>query len=89
MGRHESYDEPPQIPLLTGQQKGRVLRKDNIFDALVSAATALAQAIKPPVSSPSKSTSSVPGPAHQLSPSQGQSAQKVPRRFALSQPTNE
>ena len=68
MGRHESYDEPPQIPLLTGKQKGCVLRKENISDALVGAATALAQAIMPPVSSPSKSTSSVPGPAHQLSP---------------------
>ena len=65
MGRHSSYEEPPQIPLLTGKQKGRTARKENISEALAGAATAFAHAMKPTEKSPCKGKST---PVHQLSP---------------------
>ncbi len=59
MGRHESYETPPPIPLLTGTQKGRPQRKEAVSDVIIGAATAFAQALKP--SSPSMpSTPSTP-----------------------------
>lgn len=45
-GRHDSYDEPPPIPLITGKEKAH--KKDNVSDIIVGAATAFAQALKTP-----------------------------------------
>ncbi len=50
MGRHDSYEHPPPIPLITGGQKGRSQRKETVSDAIVGAATAFAQALNPPLS---------------------------------------
>ncbi len=48
-GRHESYDKPPPIPLITGQQRGRPEpKKESISDAFVGAANAFANALKTP-----------------------------------------
>ncbi len=42
LGRHDGYDNPPAIPLLTGQQKSKPKRaKENFSDALAGAATAI------------------------------------------------
>lgn len=43
MGRHNDYDSPPAIPLITGEQKGRA--KTSVSDALVGAATAITNAL--------------------------------------------
>lgn len=47
IGRHDSYDEPPPIPLITGQQKGSSSKKESLTDVISSAATAISQALKP------------------------------------------
>ena len=58
MGRHEDYEQPPAIPLITGEQKGRP--KTSVSDALAGAATALTNALtgQSKCSSPSTSTNS-------------------------------
>ena len=60
-GRHKSYDEPPPIPLITGEQRGRVQsKKESFSDALKGAAAVFADAIymkSPGPSSPAPSTS--------------------------------
>ena len=46
--RHESYDEPPNIPLITGTPDSRKsTRKESFGDALAGAATAIVRALKP------------------------------------------
>ena len=70
MGRHDNYDNPPAIPLMTGQQKGQVKsKKESVSDALVGAATAIANVLTGkstlPSSSPAKSSSQS---LHSLSP---------------------
>lgn len=46
--RHESYQEPPNIPLITGTPDLRKsTRKDSFSDALAGAATAIVKALKP------------------------------------------
>ena len=46
--RHDSYEEPPNIPLITGTPDSRKsTRKDSISDALAGAATAIVRALKP------------------------------------------
>ena len=56
MGHHDSYDDPPSIPLMTGEQKGQSKKsKESVSDALAGAATAIANAITgkaQPASSP-------------------------------------
>ena len=60
MGRHDSYDDPPSIPLMTGEQKGQSKKsKESVSDALAGAATAIANAITgkaQPASSPVRSS---------------------------------
>ena len=69
MGRHESYDNPPPIPLMTGEQKGRPKQnKESVSDALAGAATAIANVLTgktQPTSSPVSSSAST---NHGLSP---------------------
>ena len=70
MGRHNDYDNPPAIPLMTGQQKGQVKsKKDSVSDALAGAATAIANVLTGkstlPLSSPAKNSSQS---SHSLSP---------------------
>ena len=65
-GRHKSYDEPPPIPLITGEQRGRAQpKKESISDAIVGAATAFAHALKTSTSTetPSATSTSTPDPA--------------------------
>lgn len=60
IGRHDSYDDPPPIPLITGQQKGSSHKKESLTDVISSAATAISQALKPktpPTTPVSKATS--------------------------------
>ncbi len=46
MGRHDTYDDPPSIPLMTGEQRGRPKQnKETISDALAGAATAITNAL--------------------------------------------
>ena len=47
-GRHESYDTPPQIPLIIGAPAPAKPKKDSVADALTGAATAIVQALQPP-----------------------------------------
>ena len=54
-GRHESYDTPPEIPLITGEQKGRK-KKESLSEALTDAATAIVRAVKPPAAVSPKSS---------------------------------
>ena len=62
-GRHKSYDEPPPIPLITGEQRGRVQsKKESLSDALKGAAAVFASALNTP-SSPAPST-----PGHASTP---------------------
>jgi len=49
--RHESYDEPPQIPLITGSATASKPKRESIGEALTGAAVALAKALKPPTTS--------------------------------------
>ena len=59
-GRHESYDTPPPIPLITGEQRGKK-KKESVSEAIAGAATAFAHAMKTPSipSAPSTPTSNV------------------------------
>ena len=61
-GRHDDYENPPAIPLITGSP-APAKKKTNIGDALVNAATifANAYAVQPPqpTGSPSKHSSDV------------------------------
>ena len=50
-GRHESYDAFPNIPQITGEQRGRK-KRESLSEALTDAATAFAQVVKPAVASP-------------------------------------
>ena len=53
--RHDSYDEPPNIPLITGTPNShKASRKESFGDALAGAATAIVRALKP--QSPKRST---------------------------------
>ena len=46
--RQDSYDEPPNIPLITGTPNShKVSRKESFGDALAGAATAIVRALKP------------------------------------------
>ena len=55
--RHDSYEEPPNIPLITGTPDSRkVTKKDSFGDALAGAATAIVRALKP--QSPKRSSTS-------------------------------
>ena len=65
MGRHDDYDAPPAIPLITGEQKGRA--KMSVSDALVEAATAITNVLTSQTSSPSTLKSSG-AHSHALSP---------------------
>jgi len=47
-GRHDSYDTPPQIPLITGSPAPARPRKDGLVEALTGAATSFAQALQSP-----------------------------------------
>ena len=42
-----SYDSPPPIPLITGEQKGAKPKGDKVADALTGVANALAKALQP------------------------------------------
>ena len=55
-GRHDSYNEPPSIPLITGKEKGHVHKRESVSDVIVGAATAFAQALK----TPTQTTTSTP-----------------------------
>ena len=59
IGQHDSYDDAPPIPLITGQQKGSSHKKESLTDVISSAATAICQALKPktPTTPVSKATS--------------------------------
>ena len=46
-GRWDSYDSPPPIPLITGEQKGAKPKSDKVADALTGVANALAKALQP------------------------------------------
>ena len=65
-GRHDDYDNPPAIPLITGSPTPAKKKTNNIGDALVNAATifANAYAVQPPqpTGSPSKRSSDVKQP---------------------------
>ena len=52
-GRHDDYDNPPQIPLITGSTVPAKKKSGNVADALASAATAIANAFQAP-STPQK-----------------------------------
>ena len=67
-GRHDSYDEPPPIPLIIGS-KEKSRKKESISDVMVGVATALAQALKTPTGSPTPvtPTSTTTYATHQLS----------------------
>lgn len=58
--RHDSYDEPPKIPLITGtsESQGRT-NKDSLSEVVAGAATAIVRALK---NSPKK-TITTPPPA--------------------------
>ena len=45
--RHESYDDPPQIPLITGSTTASKPKRESIGEALTGAAVALAKALQP------------------------------------------
>ena len=67
--RHDSYDEPPNIPLITGTPDTRKFtRKESFGDALAGAATAIVRALKPQSpkrsSTPTGATSSVSPNSH-------------------------
>ena len=50
-GRHDDYNEPPQIPLITGSSNSKK-KSPSVADALANAATAIASAIQSPSSTP-------------------------------------
>ena len=57
-GRHDDYDNPPAIPLITGSAPAK--KKANVADALANAATVIANAFQSPqpsIGSPHKSSS--------------------------------
>lgn len=67
-GRHKSYDEPPPIPLITGEQKGRVQsKKESFSDALKGAVAVFANALNTPAS-PAPTTPASPLTTSALSP---------------------
>ena len=45
LGRHDSYETPPQIPLITGGSKPK---KKSLSEAFAGAASAIANAFHPP-----------------------------------------
>ena len=56
-GRHDDYDNPPNIPLITGSPAtASKPKKDNVVDALTSAATAVVKLLQPKQVSSSPST---------------------------------
>ena len=58
-GRHKSYDEYPPIPLITGEQRGRIQsKKESFSDALKGAAAVFTHALN----TPSSSAPTTPGP---------------------------
>ena len=56
-GRHNDYDNPPNTPLITGSpDTASKPKKDNVVDALTSAATAVVKLLQPKQVSSSSST---------------------------------
>ena len=47
-GRHESYETPPQIPLITEAPPPAKPKKDSFAEALTGVATTIAKALQPP-----------------------------------------
>ena len=69
MGRHDDYDNPPAIPLMTGQQKGHVKsKKESVSDALAGAASAIANVLTGKSTLPSSPAKSSSQSLHSLSP---------------------
>ena len=71
MDGHESYDDPPPIPLMTGEQKGRSKKcKESVSDALAGAAKAIDNALTgkgQQTSSPARSSKDSVSTSHVLS----------------------
>ena len=63
--RHDSYDSPPNIPLITGNPDARKHnRKDTVGDAIAGAATAFAKALNRSPRSPSLSQQGISPNSH-------------------------
>ena len=57
-GRHDDYNNPPQIPLITGSPVTAKKKSSTVADALASAATVIASAFQSPSRSTPQKTSS-------------------------------
>lgn len=68
--RHESYDDPPQIPLITGSATASKPKRESIGEALTGAAVALANALQPSkaVNSPVATTQACDDITKKISP---------------------
>ena len=64
---HNSYDEPPPIPLIIGG-KEKSHKKESMSDVMVGAATDLAQALKTSTAAGSSTPVTTATYSHQLSP---------------------
>ena len=69
-GTHDSRDEPPSVPIITGQQPKKP-RRDSLAEVIVDAATAFSKAVKSPDTpgpsiKPSSSIGISPGKAVEL-----------------------
>ena len=61
-GHHDDYDQPPNIPLITGQAKTSKPKKEGITEVVSGAATAIVNALNPKQqTTPSKSGESTHG----------------------------
>jgi len=64
-GRHNDYENPPNIPLITGTPATTSkLKKDSVAEALTSAATALVKLLQPTQSNDSPSTPKTQSTGH-------------------------
>ena len=69
-GHHESYDLPPQIPLITGSPTPSQPKKKSFAEVLSGAASTIAKAINPPstIVSPARSTTNQGNVVNNISP---------------------
>ena len=67
--RHDSYDEPPNIPLITGNPDSRKnTKRESVSDVLAGAATAIVKALRVPKKESPKRSSTQNGIAQSFSP---------------------
>lgn len=64
---HDSYDIPPNIPLITGGNTKKTPNQSTLTGAVVTAANAIASALKPPEAQSQSQQNSTPKSRKQVS----------------------